>query len=324
MLLTLFLFFMVACLCKGFRLPARKAANFKRDAISNHIYNIANVVAAPIFGVLGDEYLRSQSYQQAKFAKIASSKDRLSFNLDDTPLIPCDSAAECIRNALNSRRCGVSILYAPAGSGKTTLLLQESLRRKESGEHVLYTVGVPDKAYFMEILRLKSVSTQISELVSKPKHTVIILDQIDEDTVRSGLRSFIRELAVDSTRFKTYSVLVAVSQVTTAKMLLKLNGHTKIRQISDGSHFRWNVDQIRLYIDQCAPLHALSADDQAVLRELALVAGTPIFLYNVASSDSPHDELHSGDAAVLANELSRKWRGQEQLISDLRVDNTVE
>ncbi len=287
--------------CGAFRLSPTKLS-FARPALSDHVHGIAG-------RIFGYKYTGRQSvaYQQNKFANAAMSTKKLAFNLDDAPLVACESATHCIRQAMDDRRCGVSVLFAPAGSGKTTLLLQEALQRKREGEHILYTTGLTDRAAFLELLDIKGTFVQVSHLVTKPKKTTLILDQIDEATVRGGLRALIQELAVDSTRHKTYTVVVAVSRISTAKTLIELNGHTKIRLIGKGNVFRWNKNQIDTYISECEQLKTLSVTDKRLLHKSALHAGIPTLLYHIASAVSPADELHSADTVDLANELALQW-----------------
>lgn len=291
--------------CGAFRLSPMSRLSFARPALSDHIYGIAG----PIFETLCYKYTGRQSaaYQQNRFANVATSTKQLTFDLDDTPFVACESATHCISQAMDDRRCGVSVLFAPAGSGKTTLLLQEALRRKREGEHIVYTTGLTDKAAFLELLDIKGSFIQVSDLVTKPKRTTLILDQVDEATVRSGLRALIQELAVDSTRHKTYTVVVAVSRISAAKTLIELNGHTKIRLVGKGNVFRWNKNQIDAYISECEQLKTLSVTDKCLLQKLALHAGTPVLLYHIASAVSPADELHSTDTVDLANELALQW-----------------
>lgn len=188
-------------------------------------------------------------------------------NLDESSIIQCDELIDKMMRKIKSSAFGLFVFAAPSGSGKTTVIkmLVNKIKRDHIVKYIKDGNEVLEKRDIKELLKVphrRSLSDYI------PNNSVIILDQIDYPfNLSNDIRSYLISLAVDSSNWKQYKVIVCVSDFNIAKSILKCNGYEKISRLCQYSDLQWSDEQLEKLID--LKLRNLAHDDRIKIIKLA-------------------------------------------------------
>ena len=180
---------------------------------------------------------------------------------------------------------GMSVIIAPPGSGKSTYLRNYSnLFLNKDGHVKLLSSETVTRGQFFEAFGASERACDLFDIM--PNNSVIVWDQMEKSgTLNNEMKGLLGHLAVESRRVSGKNVVISTSTVENAREILSLNGNDKIRQAGQCSNFMWGVTEVNNFIDR-SPFSKWSKTDQNRLREHAIIAACPGFLYAIADSCS--------------------------------------
>lgn len=159
---------------------------------------------------------------------------------------------------------------------------------------------------------------------------VFILDQIENYELNDYLKCFLKTLAEDSDRVKSYVVIATCSDAAMAATMWEWNGRQKIILLGDdGEGFstcKWTereVDEwLGKYQSNSEVVKKLFNENRklfASFRLSAVVAGTPGFL--ASNAPKGHGDIRPGQDRIwrdLAKECSEQWKSGLELFQRRR------
>jgi hypothetical protein len=200
---------------------------------------------------------------------------------------------------------GLYIIGSPAHTGKS-VSLQEALnaykREGSCGGDVKYikAISVEFEKLTMELFKT-SLGIPADKLMKDflPAGSLIVIDQFNASSLSDSEKDLFTKLATSSFNFKTFAVIVSVSNVNTYKQLLQLNQGHKVFAACDPRLFHFSEDMMMMkqfmFItrfssrgddDECVS-EASTHQSVGVLRsESALVNSTRSNGFHISSEDA--------------------------------------
>lgn len=171
---------------------------------------------------------------------ILSNRSTQLIELDNYPIVENHSIQTFINTILRDREGGLSILGAPAGSGKSTYV-QLAVEKARSDPLFIGDIIILKSKNFLkpgEIQRKIGIdpSTTLTEVL--PRYTIIIIDQIDGESLTAEMEEYLLDLTTESRNGKKYSLLLLLSKPVLIDKILRMNGGQKIKEVCDPNHFR--------------------------------------------------------------------------------------
>lgn len=197
----------------------------------------------------------------------------------NTPFVEKDHLVQGLRQAFESRACGVHVYWAPNNAGKTTYIrhVAELVRQNSSSVEGVRVIDlnfltpsshVKDMwSWLARALQLEASTQSLSALLSPSRffqfvcgvsgddrrHYVLVLDQFDEvvrrySSGRNDLHGFVQGLATESVNNKRFSVILVVQDPVLARDLLRFNGGSKIRRIGTPAILKWGRNEVDRYL----------------------------------------------------------------------------
>jgi len=166
---------------------------------------------------------------------------------------------------------GILVFAAPQGAGKSTfinMVLKKikseksytKLKLIKNGSTILLTKGLHS---------IFQIPSEFSLSDFLPKNSVIIIDQIDfqMDPLPADIRSYLTELATDSSNSGTFKIVLCVSDAKVSRDILECNGGEKIHLICGCKNIPWADHQLADYVTLRLP--DISQEHKSKLCELA-------------------------------------------------------
>ena len=227
------------------------------------------------------------------------------FNLN-SPLVLKQSLVEDIERSIKSNICGVQIVWGPPGAGKSTalrkVLINMQGRNQIRGAVFITPPNTSDipAVWFRKALsdgfgNTFNANEKLSQILPEFNGIcpyVVVLDQLDNAQFGEEMRIFIKTLAEDSSLTKSYVTFAILSDAYKAKVMYEWNSHEKIVLLNDPytapNAYQWDSEDVEKWFSEYFVLHPssslLSAPmDQARIKEIATIAGTPGFLVDMMS-----------------------------------------
>ena len=136
-----------------------------------------------------------------------------------------------------------------------------------------------------------------------PPNALVILDQFEVYPKNSEVDSMLLNLAVKS-REEGFNVIVSISSVEIAHHVLLLNGLDKIYHLGKVEDFRWERDEVELFVNTGFP--DLTKEEKSWLIGLGIRSGSPGFLHSV--SEFPECVESRKELEDLADRFSERWK----------------
>ena len=188
---------------------------------------------------------------------------------------------------------GLWFIYSSPGSGKSTHIREYIDHVVSRNGHATVLSGISSIEKLRHELSIP-VDGQLSAFI--PKDTLIAIDQLESCQIGVDTDNFFVSLATESRNDGVFRVVVCVSEPEKADRWLRLNGREKIKDLCSPNVLRWKDFEVDTFIAK--RFCRLSSEEKKVLRELALRAGLPGFLVDVADSYGV-DRLDIQDSNVM-------------------------
>ena len=225
----------------------------------------------------------------------------------------------------------MNILWAPEGAGKSTMVRKTCaklkkegiisgaiiLRPPDGGNHILPHRWIRSQLsdYFGSLLLESEKLSDIIPYDESARPVILVFDQMDNLPTDDNLKILIKTLAEDSTLFKSYSVILILSDASVTCTMREWNRREKIRVLSDYDVFRykWDEKNINKWLEHSS---SLAWDDDEIkwtFVNLACKAGTPGYLYHTADKTQQYlrHQKSIGESAIYYESL---WEnGKKQL-----------
>ena len=258
------------------------------------------------------------------------------------PLILKKELANEIRLSIFDGSCGVKILWIPQGGGKSTTVREVvsnlQLENAIAGALIISPPDnnniLPSEWFRQALVDMRGPLLGDHEKLSKRlpairngKLFVFVLDQLENCQLNEDLKCFIKTLAEDSDRVKSYVIIAITSDAVMATTMWEWNGRQKITLMGDDgldfSTYKWSEVEVKEWLQKYQPkynaVEKLLAEDSELFESLsssAVSAGTPGFLaFNVPKETSDIKKVdQKGRWSEKAKYYSDQWKSGLDLI----------